>query len=904
MTGTYCGQLFALGAIGIGCWLVPVAWAETTETEELTECGAIVTPENFYYEGSEVWYDDILNCDNPFEVTGMLDTFSVNGEIVVDHGSYVVGSNGTNQYGLENGDDADYYRHDNGNYVRVDGNLQPPTDAEILRVIREFFNGDESLALWYNHIYHDTDQWQYFYDWDLEVYIHDARLDRLVMDVYNDVEAYVDTHAVLEKKPLLPGTYTVVTTSGGGIPTQTLHHNSWWTEMIHMIIPVAYAAIEIKAVTFTLLATAPEPTGASSVLFLPGIMGSHLYEQGQQCGDFGEEQQRWFSKSECEQLRLSLNETGNSINDIYTKSDEEGIFASVDVIVSEFASNYSAFMETMNELEGDTIAEFRPFPYDWRLSLEQLLQLQENEDGEVRPVSGIPYTDGLLYTTLTELADESYSGHVTIVAHSNGGLLAKAFLQKLTESNDPLLEKIDNLILVGSPQVGTPDAIVSMLHGSELVSGWVAKAETTRQILNNAPMAYHLLPNEHYFAGEGVSADVPVIVFDQGIATAPYIEQFGTEISTVPDFVQYAGQSSGRTKPDVNDLYAPEVANDRLLSYAESIGDVLATWTPPDTMNIYQLAGIGMWTAKTLHYFSGEECVRRSWYYFGCDQYEAKLLHDTYFTREGDGTVVLPSALAMTENEQVERWWLDLEKYQKEITKQVHKDMMEIPDVANFVTAIAAGTTSSSRYIVDEAPDFTDVHTLVYKLHSPLDMHVVSDIGTVSSSTNTIVGASYRRSGETQYIFLPPETPGAVLHLTGYEAGSFTLVEEQWFGEEKISSLDYRAIPTGTSTKITLVIGGENRLIVDYNDDGLIDGMVSATDDIPQLVMTPPGAIPEPSARDENKKSGTRVRERTVPVGEVAGIAMTDEVFQLTQILILLQELIKLLNEINHIKHE
>jgi hypothetical protein len=75
-------------------------------------------------------------------------------------------------------------------------------------------------------------------------------------------------------------------------------------------------------VQFTIVESAPAPK-QKAVLFLPGIMGSHLYENDDTCFGFGE-QRRWFSHTDCEQERLFLDENGNSLYDIYTKDADGG----------------------------------------------------------------------------------------------------------------------------------------------------------------------------------------------------------------------------------------------------------------------------------------------------------------------------------------------------------------------------------------------------------------------------------------------------------------------------------------------------------------------------------------------------------------------------------------------------
>ena len=104
---------------------------------------------------------------------------------------------------------------------------------------------------------------------------------------------------------------------------------------------------------------------------------------------------------------------------------------------------------------------------------------------------------------LKRLAKSSKTGKVTIVAHSNGGLVAKALMQKLGDAETAKL--IDKVIFVAVPQVGTPQAIGALLHGYEqgLPKDWISvflSESTARTLAQNMSSAYNLLPSANYFA--------------------------------------------------------------------------------------------------------------------------------------------------------------------------------------------------------------------------------------------------------------------------------------------------------------------------------------------------------------------------------------------------------------------
>ncbi|MCR4333663.1 MAG: alpha/beta hydrolase, partial [Patescibacteria group bacterium] len=208
-------------------------------------------------------------------------------------------------------------------------------------------------------------------------------------------------------------------------------------------------------------------TCASNVLFLPGIEGSRLYE-GPACGKSAEEKLWEPFESVWKAVRgvgdvkvrdLSLDSTGASIcTDIYTK---EG-----DVIDSVGGGNiYKSFLDEMNGLKvSGTINDWKPVAYDWRLSLSDLLTNGAERDGNIyyagnNGATSTPYIE----QTLRALAATSKTHKVTIVAHSNGGLVTKALLNSLGDTEAASL--VDKVILVGVPQTGTPADIGAILVG-------------------------------------------------------------------------------------------------------------------------------------------------------------------------------------------------------------------------------------------------------------------------------------------------------------------------------------------------------------------------------------------------------------------------------------------------------
>ncbi len=628
------------------------------------------------------------------------------------------------------------------------------------------------------------------------------------------------------------GTYSIVT-SFNMFPVLMLNEESWWQKVLAKFIPVAQAQYlptpVMGLLTFTLTTPPPPPTptGASSVLFLPGIMGSRLYEDGSFCEETITKHQLWFSFNECKQLRLTTKFTGQSNNPIYTKPGAPGILDETLTL-----NIYKKFISELEDWkDSEIIADYTVVPYDWRAELDNILKsgIREQVD-KIFAGEEASIVAGNLYNLIEELAISSKNGKVTVVAHSNGGLVIKQLISNLKNTNDQLLDKIDNVILVAVPQLGAPNSAFGILHGEDLDP--VMSQAVTRQLMNTMPFSHHLLPVNGYFD----TVDNPLITIEPGDATNDWINNFEASISSQSDLHDFLSVDSGREKPAFADLAKPEIVDNYLLNYAKTAEVVQRNFAPTTDMKVYQIAGIGLETPSSLTYFSDQECTKRS--FFLCTEYSPKISYRVNMTIDGDNTVPVPSALALEKDQQVEMWWLDLPSYNSaglfgsSNLNRKHKDIFEVPDVINFVfNTIQATNTLAYNYLSDTEPTLAEGERLVFQLHSPLDMSVVDSNGkVVSSSTIEIENSVYRRFGELQYLSIPADV-NATLLLSGLAEGSFTLDIEEVAGEEIIRHT-YSAIPSSTSTQVSLAIQtnvalGNALLEIDYNGDGEDDVLYS-----------------------------------------------------------------------------
>ena len=194
-----------------------------------------------------------------------------------------------------------------------------------------------------------------------------------------------------------------------------------------------------------LFTIAAESKGASSVLFLPGIQASRLFKDGL----LGSEDQIWEPDGNQDVGQLVMTEEGDSVNQIYVKEKE----IMEEIAFPTLGTNvYKSFVILLNTLKTTKIIkDYTPFAYDWRFDVNDIATGDVNYKNEVKN----------LVSEIENLASSSYTGKVTIVGHSNGGLVGKMLISELDRQGKADL--VDKLVKIGTPQLGAPKAILAML---------------------------------------------------------------------------------------------------------------------------------------------------------------------------------------------------------------------------------------------------------------------------------------------------------------------------------------------------------------------------------------------------------------------------------------------------------
>jgi hypothetical protein len=578
-----------------------------------------------------------------------------------------------------------------------------------------------------------------------------------------------------------------------------------------------------------------ETFGYSNVLFLPGLQASRLYKpQGVTC-DINCEDQLWESNNKADIEDLYLNTDGTTKNShIYTR---DAISETNTPFYTGMAGQniYKSFFATLDSLSDPSLpqdhrmAHWQTYAYDWRQSVGDIVE------------NGTPYEyeKKSLISTLEALVASSTTGKVTIIAHSNGGLLAKALMVKLqkmkNDGTSNLIDKIDNLILVATPQIGTASAVPALLHGYDqrILLGYLLDEEHARELGRNMLGGYGLLPSKEYINRVNIS---PVTFRDNAIpsgVTTNLINAYGDIIDSYGEYKKFLTGDEGRSDPEIYQTKLPIKLSESLITHVERVHDDIDMWVPPETMRVIEVAGWGLDTVASFEYYPKlTGCTGGT---VGCAN-PYTLDERPIFTVDGDKTVVEPSAHYMDS----EKWWVNFKNYNT-LTRvnREHKNILEVKSVNDLIKSIIQKTNILPDNVLTSEKPLDVSNRLRISIHSPVSIGSYDALGNftgkVCKSINDfcyiqedIPNSSYMEFGEGKYINLPEENLQKVV-LQGTDIGTFTFEFEKVLPGGVGTKYAFVDIPVTTQTKGEVMVDQLSQtpqLNLDINSDGLMDFIV------------------------------------------------------------------------------
>lgn len=537
----------------------------------------------------------------------------------------------------------------------------------------------------------------------------------------------------------------------------------------------------------------------SSVIFVPGFEGSRLYEKNNK----GKLTQRWEPgiASLTDVKSLFMDKDGNSVKDnIVTKDVIET--TNYPIFNVEIYKSISNFLKIKKE--DQVIDDFFSFPYDWRFDISNIAQNGTQTNTEV-----IKLKDKII-----SLANNSKTDKVTLVGHSNGGLLIKKTVELLKLSGQSNL--VDKVILVASPQLGTPQAFGALLHGykTSIGAGFILDPEVARLWGQNMPGVYGLLPSEKLYEKIG-----SFVNFKSSLSNN-WHDLYG-------DTLDYSEQANflsgldGRKQPKDDDLDNPTILRQSILNKATSLHQSIDNLDFPANIEVHEIAGVGKYTLQGITYqpYAG----------FGPVSYKPNISCD------GDKTVIPASAVDKNENP----YYLDLYDYYKDNGGEFdHVNIMENPEIINLISNLVTDSTNDTTHISSSKPSMEKCRFKFLGMFSPADLDIYDGQGrhvgiNREKSTNNfqvfdtdIPGSDFFTIGDKKFAIVPDEGEFTV-KIDGTGTGLYTLAIATQENGEVIHETSFADLPVTPSLQGSMVVDTQSQdepiLTVDTNGDGVVD---------------------------------------------------------------------------------
>ncbi len=540
----------------------------------------------------------------------------------------------------------------------------------------------------------------------------------------------------------------------------------------------------------------PTTSERNPVIFVPGIMGTEFVRREVN----GDEEVVW----------LNLGELVRSRNDDvmdYLGLDEFGVPLFSNVFISGVLRrrdllgipgiNYTAdFIASLQEENYSLDHDLFLFAYDWRQDISS---------------SSIQLSD---YIQL--IRQRTGSGGVNIVAHSMGGLVVKEYIR-----NHEANHGIDKLIFLGTPHLGSVNAIKTLIFGDDLgvrvdkqvgigpftkiVSASFLNVQKIKQLATNMPSLYHLLPSRDYF------------------------QRFG---EVLYDFSKRKLLSFNETI----DFFQTQFLNEEMVEKADQFHLNIDNLLIPSDISVYNINGCGLPTVTGIGLLSKK---------FNEDEFTVKI-------GNGDGTVPLNSSRAVSSNGVV----------QVNIPGLVHGTMPSNSKVIHFVTTTFADVS------VPQQPPIANlvacgINGKLLSVHSPVTINVTDSLGQhVGVDLNGdielgIPGSLYEELGENKFIFIPePEEPTSTtytLTLDGTATGTFNFRVTDIVEDTTEQTHLFLDVPVNAQSLGTMSVGFANTassttpsspplLLYDETGTGQIQSLPpdATTDEEDETDLTPP----------------------------------------------------------------
>ncbi len=540
----------------------------------------------------------------------------------------------------------------------------------------------------------------------------------------------------------------------------------------------------------------------SNILFIPGFEASRLYSN--EPGLLGASTTRlWEPIVNNDVKKLYMDSKGKSLDPtVHTKD--------IISVALDTKGIYMRFIDSMNDLvKKGSINAWQPLAYDWRKAVTDIV------------------TDDVVKSVST-LASTSLTGKITIIAHSNGGLVTKVLMKKLEAlGKSNLVEKI---LFVAVPELGTPEALGAMLHGEDqgIAYGLILNESNARTFAQNLPGAYGLLPSRKFFEKN------PLAVIRDFFASNSIITSF--------DAMRSFLLKNPFSQASTTDTNIPLILNSNLFSLGDKLHADIDSWKAASTTKVTSIFGWGKKTTEGIRYTPEPHCVKN--HLKNCP-----LVSESVGTTSGDGTVLTQSNSGNSSS----TLFFNLKKLHNEtLANTSHANILNsiemVSKVQDIVTnkKVPPGNSSNYESYFSEKEPVDNDNYITIDIYSPVDIDVYDKQGRHTGMIfdselpqlnqyipeEGIPGSGYESGSRNKSVMLPYGQEYKI-SLSGNDAGLFilkTTVNSPHGYDDVLASTTFSEMPVTSLTNIDLIIGTSTDSLasttimkIDIDGDGTTD---------------------------------------------------------------------------------
>ena len=260
----------------------------------------------------------------------------------------------------------------------------------------------------------------------------------------------------------------------------------------------------------------------------------------------------------------------------------------------------------------------------------------------------VNYNAAELAKFITQIKEATGTKQVDIVGHSMGGLIAKSYLSDKANGNN-----VRNLIFVGTPHLGSPNALKALRYGDNL-DVLIIDGCKLKRVVRNMPGMYNLLPGKKYFDLRGGFFVDDDDLDENGTRGLLDYKETVFNLKNGKETKCLLKENIDIAKDDkeslLNRLNGKLIDEDTIKFH-----DDLDNWVKPRNVTVFNIIGYGKKTLKTISEKDGKV--------------------DYQYTTEGDGTVPLWSAESVKSNYV---YYIDLTKLKTDHSKMIGDKQMDL----------------------------------------------------------------------------------------------------------------------------------------------------------------------------------------------------------------------------------